>query len=253
MSGRCRINPLRTFGALALSLAAFAVVGCRQDMHDQPKYIPLRPSDFFADGRSQRMPVEGTVPQNLPNRDQDPYLYTGKINGQDGTVFPFPITAKDLERGRQRYTIYCTPCHSRVGDGNGMIVRRGYRQPPNWHDDKYRNYAIGHFFDVMTNGFGAMPDYSSQVPVKDRWRIAAYIRALQLSQHATVAEVPQGEKIYGPKEEFVNVGAESTSRIPKAGTRNAPTAETPEEAAPRKEQKIQPNYPGEPKKQPTKK
>lgn len=221
-------------------------------MHDQPKYIPLRPSDFFADGRSERTPVEGTIPQNLPNRDQDPYLYTGKINGQEGTVFPFPITQKDLERGQQRYTIYCTPCHSRVGDGNGMIVRRGYRQPPNWHDDKYRNIAVGHFFDVMTNGFGAMPDYSSQIPVEDRWRIAAYIRALQLSQHATLADVPKGEKIYDAKATFENVGAESTSRIPKAGTRETPTSETPAEAAPGPGKNMKPHYPGEPRKEKTK-
>jgi hypothetical protein len=249
MCGRCRINPMRTFGALALSAAALAMAGCRQDMHDQPKYIPLRPSEFFADGRSQRNPVEGTIPQNLPNRDQDPYLYTGKINGQEGTVFPFPITGKDLERGQQRFNIYCTPCHSRMGDGNGMIVRRGYKNPPNWHDDKYRNIPVGHFYDVMTNGFGAMPDYSAQVGVEDRWRIAAYIRALQLSQHATVADVPKGEKIYGPKEEFANVGAESTSRLPRAGNRNAPAPESPEVAAPEPGQNTPaPHYPGEPKK-----
>jgi len=248
MCGRCRINPLRTLGALALSAAALAMAGCRQDMHDQPKYIPLRPSEFFADGRSERMPVEGTIPHDLPNRDQEPYLYTGMINGQEGTVFPFPIKQKDLERGQQRFTIYCTPCHSRMGDGNGMIVRRGYKNPPNFHDDKYRNIPVGHFFSVMTNGFGAMPDYAAQVGVEDRWRIAAYIRALQLSQHATLADVPKGEKVYGPKEEFANVGAESTSRMPHAGSRNAPTAETPEEAAPKPEPKLQPNFPGEPKK-----
>jgi hypothetical protein len=141
-----------------------------------------------------------------------------------------------------------------VGDGNGMIVRRGYRQPPNWHDDKYRNYAIGHFFDVMTNGFGAMPDYSSQVGVEDRWRIAAYIRALQLSQHATLADVPQGEKIYGPKEEFANVGAESTSRLPRGGKVETAAPETPESAAPGPGHNMPaPHYPGEPKQnQPTK-
>jgi len=235
---------------LALSAAALAIAGCRQDMHDQPKYIPLRPSSFFADGRSERTPVEGTVPHNLPNRDADPYLYTGKINGQDGTVFPFPITEKDLKRGQLRFTVYCTPCHSRMGDGNGMIVRRGYKPPPNWHDDKYRNMPIGHFFDVMTNGFGAMPDYSAQVPVEDRWKIAAYIRALQLSQHATIAEVPKGEKIYGPKEEFEPSGGESGSHIPQAGSRNAPVGEAPEKAAPG--QQITPHYPGEPQKQPKK-
>jgi hypothetical protein len=252
MCGRCRINPLRTFAALALSFAAIAITGCRQDMHDQPKYIPLRPSDFFADGRSERTPVEGTVPQNLPNRDQDPYLYTGMINGQEGTVFPFPIMQKDLERGQQRFTIYCTPCHSRVGDGNGMIPRRGYRQPPNFHDDKYRNIPVGHFFSVITNGFGAMPDYSYQVSVEDRWRIAAYIRALQLSQHATLADVPKGQKIYDAKATFEVVGSESTSRMPKSGTRNAPTNAPAEEAVPGPGNNQKPHYPGEPKKGSTK-
>lgn len=234
--------------ALALSAAALATTGCRQDMHDQPKYIPLRPSEFFADGRSERTPVEGTVPHNLPNRDADPYLYTGKINGQEGTVFPFPITEQDLKRGQQRFMVYCTPCHSRMGDGNGMIVRRGFKPPPNWHDDKYRNIPVGHFFDVMTNGFGAMPDYSPQVDVKDRWRIAAYIRALQLSQHATLADVPKGEKIYGAKEEFEPVGTESSSHIPQAGSRNAPVGEAPEKAAPKPGQELKPHYPGEPQK-----
>jgi hypothetical protein len=139
-----------------------------------------------------------------------------------------------------------------VGDGNGMIVRRGYRQPPNWHDDKYRNIAVGHFFDVMTNGFGAMPDYSSQIPVEDRWRIAAYIRALQLSQHATLADVPQGEKIYGPKDAFEqNVGAESTSTVSKPGTREEPLTESPKEAAPGG-QNAKPDSPRNPQKQPTK-
>lgn len=223
-------------------------------MHDQPKYIPLRPSEFFADGRSQRNPVEGTVPQNLPNRDQDPYLYTGKINGQEGAVFPFPITEKDMKRGQQRFTIYCTPCHSQLGDGNGMIPRRGYKNPPNWHDDKYRNLPVGHFYDVMTNGFGAMPDYSSQISVEDRWRIAAYIRALQLSQHATVADVPKGEKILGAKEAFGTEGAEASSSTPSAGSRNAPTEEAPQNPAAPSGQAPAPgsHYPGEPQKPPKK-
>jgi len=173
------------------------------------------------------MPVEGTVAHDQPNRDQDPYLYTGKINGQEGTVFPFPITEKDLKRGQQRFTIYCTPCHSQLGDGNGMIPRRGYKNPPNWHDDKYRNSPVGHFYDVMTNGFGAMPDYSSQVSVEDRWRIAAYIRALQLSQHATVADVPKGEKILGAKETFEAEGAEATTETSREGNRNVPAEEPP--------------------------
>jgi hypothetical protein len=148
--------------------------------------------------------------------------------------------------------VYCTPCHSRIGDGNGMIVRRGYKAPPNWHDDKYRNIPVGHFFDVMTNGFGAMPDYAAQVPVEDRWRIAAYIRALQLSQHATLADVPRGEKIYDAKEKFEAAEVESTSHIPRAGSRNAPAGEEPEKPAPAPGGQVQPHYPGEPQKPPKK-
>src|SRR5438270_174547 len=223
MCGRCRINPLRRFGAFALSLAAFAVVGCRQDMHDQPKYIPLRPSDFFADGRSERLPVEGTVPANLPNRDRDPYLYTGKINGQDGTVFPFPITAKDLERGRQRYNIYCTPCHSRVGDGNGMIVQRGYAKAANLIGDaRIVKAPVGHYYDVITNGWGAMPDYKSQVVPADRWAISAYLRVLQMSQNASMSDVPPEMKDKVLDEQQIKINGQSLSNAELSGQGGLP-------------------------------
>ena len=172
-----------------LLLGALALAGCRQDMHVQPKYIPLRESTFFGDHRSARLPINGTVAQD--QYGQDAYFLTGKIGRLDGDRLPFPLTLQVLQRGQQRYNIYCTPCHSRVGDGNGMIAQRGYRQPPSFHDDRLRQAVLGHFFDVISNGYGAMPDYASQIPVADRWAISAYIRALQLSQHGAIGDVPE--------------------------------------------------------------
>jgi mono/diheme cytochrome c family protein len=173
-------------------IVVIMIAGCRQDMHDQPKYIPLRESAFFGDARSARAPVAGTVARGQLH--DDPLLDTGQIDKADATVFPFPVDERLLARGRERYDIFCAPCHGRTGIGDGMIVRRGYRRPPSIHDERLRNVAIGHFIDVMTNGFGAMPDYSDQVGARDRWAIAAYIRALQLSQHATLADVPDPER-----------------------------------------------------------
>jgi mono/diheme cytochrome c family protein len=161
-------------------------------MHDQPKYIPLRESAFFADSRSARPLVEGTVARGQL-RDDD-LLYTGKVNGQDATVFPAPVTAATMARGRERFDVYCSPCHGRTGQGDGMVVLRGYRRPPSFHQDRLRSAPIGHFFDVITNGFGAMPDYASQVRTEDRWAIIAYVRALQLSEHATLADVPTADR-----------------------------------------------------------
>jgi hypothetical protein len=170
-------------------LFAFALTGCRQDMHDQPKYIPLRPSTFFANGTSARLIPEGTVARGHLN--EDTAFYTGKdANGKDVTEFPMPVTKEMMLRGQQRFNVYCTPCHSRLGDGNGMVVQRGYRHPPSYHTDRLRQAPVGHFFDVMTNGFGAMPDYAAQIRPEDRWAVASYIRALQLSQQASVNDVP---------------------------------------------------------------
>jgi hypothetical protein len=167
-----------------------ALVACRNDMHDQPRMKPLRRSDFFADAREGRPLLPGTVARGELN--EDAYYLTGyQSPGQYGNRLPFPLTAEVLVRGQERFNIYCSPCHSRVGDGNGMIVQRGYRKPPSFHTDALRNAPLGHFYDVMTNGFGAMPDYAQQVPPSDRWAIAAYIRALQLAQSATVADVPE--------------------------------------------------------------
>lgn len=178
----------RLLMTLCLTAIAAVLSGCRQDMHNQPKYIPLRPSEFFSNGSSARMPVPGTVARG--HLDADTYFYTGKINGVDGTLLPFTATKAVLDRGEERYNIYCTPCHSRVGEGNGMIVQRGYRRAASLHEARLLQAPIGHFYDVISNGWGAMPDYSAQIDPPDRWAIAAYIRALQLSQNASVNDVP---------------------------------------------------------------
>ena len=179
------------FAFCILNLFFLLTLGaCRNDMHDQPRMKPLRRSDFFADAREGRPLLPGTVARGELN--EDAYYLTGyQAPGQYGNRLPFPLTAQVLARGQERFNIYCSPCHSRVGDGNGMIVQRGYRKPPSFHTDALRNAPLGHFYDVMTNGFGAMPDYAQQVPPSDRWAIAAYIRALQLAQSATLADVPQ--------------------------------------------------------------
>jgi mono/diheme cytochrome c family protein len=177
---------------LVVGLLGVAAAGCRQDMHNQPKYIPLRESAFFTDDRSARPLVPGTVARGQLH--EDALLYTGKINGADATLFPFRVDVAVMVRGRERFDIYCSPCHGRTGAGDGMVVRRGYRHPPSFHDDRLRAAPVGHFFDVMTNGFGAMPDYAAQIPAGDRWAIIAYVRALQLSEHATVADVPVPER-----------------------------------------------------------
>jgi mono/diheme cytochrome c family protein len=173
--------------------ALLLLAGCRQDMHDQPRFKPLAMSDFYSDLRSARPPVEGTVARG--ELHEDTYFYTGKVGNNPGDYMPFAVTAEVLARGRERYDIFCAPCHSRVGDGNGMIVQRGFRQPPSYHTERLRKAPLGYFFDVMTNGFGAMPEYASQIPPRDRWDIVAYIRALQLSQDATSADVPPGQKV----------------------------------------------------------
>ena len=187
---RCRFS--QSVAATLLALLAFPLAGCRQDMHDQPKYVPMRASDFYPDKRSERPYVEGTVPAG-EFQDGSP-LYTGTVGDAPIDYFPMAITAADMKRGQERYGIYCSPCHGRTGDGNGMIVQRGYRQPPSFHLDRLRTSPPGHYFDVITHGFGVMPDYAVPVSPQDRWRIVAYIRALQLSQHATVDDVPAAQR-----------------------------------------------------------
>jgi hypothetical protein len=165
-----------------------ALAGCRQDMHDAPRYEPLEASAFFPDGRGSRTLVANTVARGMLRGDD--HLYTGKIDGQLVDMFPMTVTAEVMGRGRERFNVFCAPCHGRTGQGNGMVVQRGFRAPPSFHDDRLRNAPVGYFFDVMTHGFGAMSDYAAQVPVADRWAIAAFIRALQFSQRATVDDVP---------------------------------------------------------------
>jgi mono/diheme cytochrome c family protein len=161
-------------------------------MHDQPRYKPLAPSEFFGDDRSARPLVEGTVARGYLR--EDAHLHTGKIDGVPAATFPFPVTVEILSRGRERFDVYCSPCHGPSGNGDGMIVQRGFKKPPSLHIDLLRNAAPGYLFDVITNGFGAMSDYSAQVSVPDRWAIVAYIRALQLSQRATLDDVPAPER-----------------------------------------------------------
>jgi hypothetical protein len=178
----------RQLGPMVLAALALTT-GCRMDMHDQPKYQSYEASKFFPDGRASRVPPEGTVPQG-ELRDDD-LLYTGKLNGKDSDLFPFPITLDVLKRGQERFNIYCSPCHDRTGSGRGIIVRRGMKRPPSFHTARLREAPPGHFFNVITNGFGAMFSYASRLKPEDRWAVIAYIRALQLSQGATSGDVPQ--------------------------------------------------------------
>lgn len=166
----------------AVVASALCTAACRQDMHNQPRYKPFAATSFFGDGRSERPTIEDTVARGQLHLDQA--RYTGKENGKDIAYFPIQITRADVARGQERFNIFCSPCHGRLGDGHGMIVSRGLRQPPSYYDPRLVNAPVGHFFDVMSNGYGAMYSYASRVPVDDRWRIASYIRALQLSQNA---------------------------------------------------------------------
>jgi hypothetical protein len=182
---------------------------CRLDMHVQPKLNPLAKSDFFPDQRSERPPVEGTVARGQLHEDS--YFYTGKIGNAPGDQMPFPVTKEVLERGRERFDIFCAPCHSRVGDGNGFVPSRGFsRKPPSYHIPRLQKAPVGYFFDVITEGFGIMPDYSSQIPVRDRWNIVAYVRALQLSQNATMADVPAGQSVPSTPPKFAEPGSGAT-------------------------------------------
>lgn len=181
---------------LSILLIGFALAGSgceiRKGMYDQPKYEPLQKNDFFADGRSSRLLVEGTVARGELRDDE--LLYQGRENGEEAKRFPFPITKEVLLRGQERFNIYCAPCHDYAGTGHGMVVQRGFKQPTSLHDPRLRDSNPGYYFTVITGGFGQMPGYAEQVPVKDRWAIAAYIRALQLSQHATLDDVPESER-----------------------------------------------------------
>ena len=209
----------RRFGLLSLLLLIVVSTACRQDMQDQPKMKPFRGTTFFGDGLSSRQPIQGTVPRGFLRTDTA--LYTGKRTPSAGAApspgaqqtqqtqptqqiagtqanaypdavdtFPFPITKEIVERGRERYAIFCSVCHGLTGNGDGMIVRRGFRRAASFNDDRLRQAPVGHYFDAITNGWGAMPAYNAHIPVQDRWAIIAYIRALQLSQQNTTTPTP---------------------------------------------------------------
>ena len=172
------------FGLCAAACLIF-LSGCqlKQDMAHQPKARPLSPSEFFADGRSERPLLENTVARGALTDDT---LFVPK----DSNNFPLPVNQELLERGEERYQIFCTPCHGLQGDGNGLITVRGMKHPPSYHQDRLRQVPNGYLYDVVTNGFGAMLGYSAQIPPRDRWAIIAYVRALQLSRNAHVTDLP---------------------------------------------------------------
>lgn len=218
---------------LSAALASVAVLtGCRQDMHDQPKMYPQRSTTMFADGRSARPQVTNTVARGQLH--EDTYFYTGLVDGKEGDGMPFAANLDVLKRGEERYNVYCTPCHSRVGNGAGEIVERGYKLAGNFHTERLRNAPLGHFFTVMTNGYGAMPDYSAQLTPADRWAVAAYIRALQLSQNAKPADVPAGVEVKPLKklaeEKGMPVGYAADWSVPNTAAPVAP--EVPKAAEP---------------------
>lgn len=178
-----------------LLAAALAAAGCgvRMDMYDQPRNEAQEASRFFADGRAARDPVPGTVARGWLR--EDAHFFRGRTDDSTwAAAFPMPVTGAVLQRGAERYAIYCTPCHDAVGAGRGMVVRRGFKQPPSFHIDRLRDAAPGYLFDVVTNGFGTMSSYASQVRPEDRWAIVAYIRALQLSQHVRMADLQPEER-----------------------------------------------------------
>ena len=169
----------RAIWCALVGVLALIAAGCRQDMHDAPRIEAYEANAFFADGRGSRTPPTGTVARGWQRDDEA--LYTGRANGEPVSEFPFPISAADMARGRERYNIYCSPCHGILGDGQGMVAQRGLRRAASYHQDRLRDEKVGYFFDVVTNGFGAMQGYAEQVPVRDRWLIIAYVRALQLT------------------------------------------------------------------------
>ena len=208
----------RRVRAIALATACVALAGaaaCRQDMHDAPRFKPLQENPFYEDGRASRPIPAGTVARGFLKDDD--VFYTGMQNGAPVEKIPMPLTDAVVQRGQERYNIYCSPCHGVAGDGDGMIVKRGYKKPPSYHDPRLRNERAGYFFDVMTRGFGQMPDYAAQVSPKDRWAIVAYVRALQLSQHATVGDLTSREKdrLEHPEAAAPAAGPEAGEGAPK--------------------------------------
>ncbi len=206
MRGRTGRSPGRAgWQAAALVLLGLGLSGCREAMYQQPRYDPLEASTFFEDGLSSRPLVAGTVARDdvrgaPPAGADEDVFYTGWDKGRLAEEVPFKVDRELLARGKERYGIYCTPCHGLAGDGRGMIVRRGFHQPPPYYSDELRKQPIGHFFDVMTRGYGVMYSYATRVKPKDRWAIAAYIRVLQLSGHAEVASLSEADRSKLPGE-----------------------------------------------------
>ncbi len=233
----------------AVVLTAGGLTSCREDMQNQPRLKPLRRSDFYADEMSSRPLPAGTVARGFLRDDR--YFYTGFIGQQVGDEMPFPVTRQVLERGRERFNIFCAPCHSRLGDGNGMVVQRGYRRPPSYHIDRLRQAPLGHFFDVISNGFGAMPDYAEQIPPQDRWAIVAYIRALQLSQNAPASLVPANTPLPSvppPTTGTPGSGATPLQAAPASGNlRGAGQPSKQQKAQQEKKQRVQPEQKTEPR------
>ena len=197
-SGQWTVDSTQRAVAVAALAASLFATGCRQDMQNQPKLIPQRGSEMFADHRGARPQVVNTVARGQLREDS--YFYTGVVQGANGyreeqNLMPFSVTMEVLKRGQERFNVYCSPCHSRVGNGLGAIVDRGYKPAANFHDQVRLTQPVSHYFYVMTHGYGAMPDYSAQLVPEDRWAVAAYIRALQLSQAATQKDVPAGAQV----------------------------------------------------------
>jgi len=184
-----RSSSLILLGAILGLISA----GCRQEMYNQPYSRPLGQSEFFANNMASRPIVPNTVAREHLNEDDA--LFAGKIGTNLVETFPIPITREVLARGQQRYEIYCSPCHARTGEGNGMIVQRGFPPPPSYHIDRLREAPVGHFYDVITHGYGIMYSYANRVSVEYRWAITAYIRALQLSHNATPQDLPPAERV----------------------------------------------------------
>jgi mono/diheme cytochrome c family protein len=235
--------------AVAVGSAVLLLAGCRQDMQNQPKFIPQRGTEFFADHRSARPQVENTVARGGLHADS--YFYTGVVEAANGyktekDELPFPATLTVLEKGQERFNIYCTPCHSRVGNGEGAIVQRGYKPAGNLNDEVRRAQPISHYFYVMTHGYGAMPDYSAQLTPEERWAVAAYIRALQLSQNATEKDVAQGAKV----EQLKDIAASEGLPAGFADPWELPAATAIEAYPPNKNEGMPggaPAYPADPK------
>ena len=157
-------------------------------MHDQPKLQPMERSDFFSDGRASRPPVDGAVARGELRDDK--HLYTGFVDGELAEAFPFAVTREVVDRGHQRFDIFCSPCHGRIGDGQGIVVQRGFQRPPSYHIERLRQAPAGHFYNVIANGKGRMYSFNDRIQPNDRWAIVAYIRALQVSQNVGVDDLP---------------------------------------------------------------